>query len=224
MNFEQMNNNKVYIAGKVVSEPKFSYEVFGEGFYEFNLEVKRLSDISDVIPVTISERLMQAENIIMGSNLAGVGQFRSYNKLIDGKSKLMLTVFIRELKEYDESINPNQIETTGYVCKEPIYRTTPFKREIADVLIAVNRSFNKSDYLPCIAWGRNAKYVSTLNVGDKLEMVGRIQSRVYQKRIDENTVEEKVAYEISLNKIIKSDNQNDLNVDGLSDFNYYANI
>ncbi len=224
MNFEQMNNNKVYIAGKVVSEPKFSYEVFGEGFYEFNLEVKRLSDISDVIPVTISERLMQAENIIMGSNLAGVGQFRSYNKLIDGKSKLMLTVFIRELKEYDESINPNQIEITGYVCKEPIYRTTPFKREIADVLIAVNRSFNKSDYLPCIAWGRNAKYVSTLNVGDKLEMVGRIQSRVYQKRIDENTVEEKVAYEISLNKIIKSDNQNDLNVDGLSDFNYYANI
>ena len=219
-----MNNNKVYIAGKVVSEPKFSYEVFGEGFYEFNLEVKRLSDISDVIPVTISERLMQAENIIMGSNLAGVGQFRSYNKLIDGKSKLMLTVFIRELKEYDESINPNQIEITGYVCKEPIYRTTPFKREIADVLIAVNRSFNKSDYLPCIAWGRNAKYVSTLNVGDKLEMVGRIQSRVYQKRIDENTVEEKVAYEISLNKIIKSDNQNDLNVDGLSDFNYYANI
>ena len=136
----------------------------------------------------------------------------------------MLTVFIRELKEYDESINPNQIEITGYVCKEPIYRTTPFKREIADVLIAVNRSFNKSDYLPCIAWGRNAKYVSTLNVGDKLEMVGRIQSRVYQKRIDENTVEEKVAYEISLNKIIKSDNQNDLNVDGLSDFNYYANI
>ncbi len=224
MNFEQMNNNKVYIAGKVVSEPKFSYEVFGEGFYEFNLEVKRLSDISDAIPVTISERLMQAENIIMGSNLAGVGQFRSYNKLIDGKSKLMLTVFIRELKEYDENINPNQIEITGYVCKEPIYRTTPFKREIADVLIAVNRSFNKSDYLPCIAWGRNAKYVSTLNVGDKLEMVGRIQSRVYQKRIDENTVEEKVAYEISLNKIIKSDNQNDLNVDGLSDFNYYANI
>ena len=224
MNFEQMNNNKVYIAGKVVSEPKFSYEVFGEGFYEFNLEVKRLSDISDVIPVTISERLMQAENIIMGSNLAGVGQFRSYNKLIDGKSKLMLTVFIRELKEYDESINPNQIEITGYVCKEPIYRTTPFKREIADVLIAVNRSFNKSDYLPCIAWGRNAKYVSTLNVGDKLEMVGRIQSRVYQKRIDENTVEEKVAYEISLNKIIKSENQSDLNVDGLSDFNYYANI
>ena len=133
-------------------------------------------------------------------------------------------LFRSELKEYDENINPNQIEITGYVCKEPIYRTTPFKREIADVLIAVNRSFNKSDYLPCIAWGRNAKYVSTLNVGDKLEMVGRIQSRVYQKRIDENTVEEKVAYEISLNKIIKSDNQNDLNVDGLSDFNYYANI
>lgn len=225
MNFEQMNNNKVYIAGKVVSEPKFSYEVFGEGFYEFNLEVKRLSDISDIIPVTISERLLQTENILVGSYLAGVGQFRSYNKLVDGKSKLMLTVFIRELRQYDENVNPNQIEITGYVCKEPIYRTTPFKREIADVLIAVNRSFNKSDYLPCIAWGRNAKYVSSLNVGDKLEMVGRIQSRVYQKRIDENTVIEKVAYEISLNKIVKTSDQTELNInENLSDFNYYANI
>ena len=225
MNFEQMNNNRVYIAGKVVSEPKFSYEVFGEGFYEFNLEVKRLSEISDVIPVTISERLLQGGTIELNSLIAGVGQFRSYNKMVDGKSKLMLTVFIRELKEYDESINPNQIEITGYVCKEPIYRTTPFKREIADVLIAVNRSFNKSDYLPCIAWGRNAKFVSTLNVGDKLEMVGRIQSRAYQKRIDENVVENKIAYEISLNKIVKADaTENSILSESETDFGYYANI
>lgn len=223
MNFEQMNNNKVYVAGKVVSEPKLSYEVFGEGFYEFDLEVRRLSDISDIIPVTISERLMQLQNVVVGTMIAGVGQFRSYNKIIDNKSKLMLTVFIRELKEYDETINPNQIELIGYVCKEPIFRTTPFKREIADVLIAVNRSFNKSDYLPCIAWGRNAKFVSTLNVGDRLEMVGRIQSRVYQKRIDENTVEEKIAYEISLNKIVKSlDQSNFSQTEG--EVNYYLNV
>ena len=225
MNFEQMNNNKVYIAGKVVSEPKFSYEVFGEGFYEFNLEVKRLSDISDIIPVTISERLFKADNIVCNTLIAGVGQFRSYNKMVDGKSKLMLTVFIRELLDYDENVNPNQIEITGYVCKDPIYRITPFKREIADVLIAVNRSFNKSDYLPCIAWGRNAKYVSTLCVGDKLEMVGRIQSRVYQKRIDDNTTENKVAYEISLNKIVKATEQNnEILKENFNNINYYANV
>lgn len=222
MNFEQMNNNRVYIAGKVVSEPKFSYEVFGEKFYEFSLEVKRLSDICDIIPVTISDRLIEDKIIEIGCYLAGVGQFRSYNKIIDGKSRLMLTVFIRELKEYDESINPNQIEITGFVCKEPIYRTTPFKREIADVLIAVNRSFNKSDYLPCIAWGRNAKFVGSLSVGDKLEMIGRIQSRPYQKRLDDNTVENKVAYEISLNKITKSDSGLLLEENNYN--SYYANL
>ncbi len=201
MNFEQMNNNKVYIAGVVASEPQFSYEIFGEGFYEFQLEVKRLSESSDIIPITISERLIKNDNITKGSLIAGIGQFRSYNKLVDDKSKLMLTVFIRELVPYDESVNPNQIELTGFICKEPIYRTTPFKREICDVLIAVNRSYNKSDYLPCIAWGRNAKYVSSLNVGDKLSMTGRIQSRIYQKKIGDELVE-KVAYEISLSKII----------------------
>ena len=201
MNFEQMNNNKVYIAGVVASEPQFSYEIFGEGFYEFQLEVKRLSESSDIIPITISERLIKNDNITKGSLIGGIGQFRSYNKLVDDKSKLMLTVFIRELVPYDESVNPNQIELTGFICKEPIYRTTPFKREICDVLIAVNRSYNKSDYLPCIAWGRNAKYVSNLNVGDKLSMTGRIQSRIYQKKIGDELVE-KVAYEISLSKII----------------------
>ena len=200
MNFEQMNNNKVYVAGEVVSEPKFSYEVFGEGFYEFDLLVKRLSDASDVIPVTISERLLTEGEIVLGKKIACSGQFRSYNKLVEEKSKLMLTVFVREVLEYDPSVNPNQIELTGFVCKEPIYRTTPFKREISDVLIAVNRSYNKSDYLPCIAWGRNAKFVKNLSVGDKLQMCGRIQSRVYQKKIDDEVVE-KTAYEISLSKI-----------------------
>ncbi|MBQ2864547.1 MAG: single-stranded DNA-binding protein [Clostridia bacterium] len=223
MNFEQMNNNKVYIAGIVASKPQFSYEVFGEGFYEFNLEVKRLSDASDLIPITISERLLKEQQIEIGSKLAGAGQFRSYNKLEGEKSKLMLTVFIRELLPFDETLNPNQIELTGFVCKEPIYRTTPFKREITDVLIAVNRSYNKSDYLPCIAWGRNAKFVKNLSVGDKLNMVGRIQSRVYQKKIGDQVLE-KVAFEISLSKITKVESDalvETINYNATQ--NYYAN-
>lgn len=223
MNFEQMNNNKVYVAGEVVSEPKFSYEVFGEGFYEFDLLVKRLSDASDVIPVTISERLLTEGEIVLGKKIACSGQFRSYNKLVEEKSKLMLTVFVREILEYDPSVNPNQIELTGFVCKEPIYRTTPFKREISDVLIAVNRSYNKSDYLPCIAWGRNAKFVKNLSVGDKLQMCGRIQSRVYQKKIDDEVVE-KTAYEISLSKITKITDEDRYSVVDYSyQNNYYAN-
>ena len=224
MNFEQMNNNKVYIAGTVVNQPKFSYEVFGEGFYEFELEVKRLSDATDIIPVTVSERLLKEEDIKVGNKIAGTGQFRSYNKLVEDKSKLMLTVFIRELVPYDETINPNQIELTGFVCKEPIYRTTPFKREITDVLIAVNRSYNKSDYLPCIAWGRNAKFVKNLSVGDKLNMVGRIQSRVYQKRVDDQ-VFEKTAYEISLSKVSKIEKEESLIEVATYEYskNYYAN-
>ncbi len=226
MNFEQMNNNKVYIAGMVVSKPEFSYEVFGEGFYEFNLEVKRLSDTTDIIPITISERLLKEQEINVGNLIAGSGQFRSYNKQVDEKSKLMLTVFIRELLPYSETENPNQIELTGFVCKEPIYRTTPFKREITDVLIAVNRSYNKSDYLPCIAWGRNAKFVKNLNVGDKLNMVGRIQSRVYQKKVGDQ-IFEKVAFEISLSKVTKLENEHEpiLNLSTYmpSQPNYYAN-
>lgn len=223
MNFEQMNNNKVYIAGEIISEPKYSYEVFGEGFYEFDLLVKRLSEANDIIPVTISERLLNSDSIKVGNKIAAIGQFRSYNKLVEDKSKLILTVFIRELVPYDESQNPNQIELTGFVCKEPIYRTTPFKREITDVLIAVNRSYNKSDYLPCIAWGRNAKYVKNLSVGDKLVMSGRIQSRIYQKKIGEDVVE-KVAYEISLSKITKIEPEIVQNIEEYSyQNNYYAN-
>ena len=207
MNFEQMNNNKVYVAGEVVSEPKFSYEVFGEGFYEFDLLVKRLSDASDVIPVTISERLLTEGEIVLGKKIACSGQFRSYNKLVEEKSKLMLTVFVREVLEYDPSVNPNQIELTGFVCKEPIYRTTPFKREISDVLIAVNRSYNKSDYLPCIAWGRNAKFAKSLRVGDRIQMWGRVQSREYDKKLENGDVIKKVAYEISVAKLEKIENE-----------------
>lgn len=204
MNFGQMENNKVFLAGEIVSKPTYSHEMFGEAFYEFNLKVRRLSDSYDILPVTISERLIN-DTIEVGKKVGVNGQFRSYNKLDGEKSRLMLTMFIREVVEYDENVNPNRIEITGYVCKEPIYRTTPFKREICDLLIAVNRNYNKSDYLPCIAWGRNARFVKNFEVGEKLTVCGRIQSREYQKRLDNDEVVTKTAYEVSLSKITRDD-------------------
>ena len=205
MSFE-FNNNRVYLVGKVVSEPRFSHEVYGEGFYDVFLEVDRLSEQKDIIPITISERLFSDNTFTIGSTIALNGQFRSYNKFIDGKSKLMLTVFVRELVEPDGALNSNVIELTGYICKEPIYRTTPFKREICDCLIAVNRAYNKSDYLPCIAWGRNARFVSGLSVGDKPYLTGRIQSREYQKRLDDDSIVTRTAYEVSVSKVSDHDN------------------
>lgn len=152
-------NNRVYLNGEIVSEAAFSHEVYGEGFYEMSVLVKRLSGQADILPVTISERLIQDKQLGIGSEISAIGQFRSYNKLVDGKSKLMLTVFVRELLEGEAQKNPNSIVLSGYICKQPVYRTTPFNREIADLLVAVNRSYNKSDYIPCIAWGRNARFV-----------------------------------------------------------------
>ena len=211
MDFDLMKNNKVNISGEVVSELKFSHSIYNEGFYEFDLKVVRLSDSFDIIPITISERILQEFPIKVGDKISGSGQFRSYNKLEDGKSKLMLTVFLREVYPYSENDNPNFIEITGYVCKEPVFRTTPFKREISDVLLAVNRCYNKSDYLPCIAWGRNARFVKNFNVGDKVVVQGRIQSREYQKKINDELVT-KVAYEVSLNKIELIKETNDIDV------------
>ena len=201
MNYELMNNNKVFLIGKVESEPVFSHETFGEGFYEIKLSVPRLSDHMDLIPITVSEKLLAKDQFKIGNKVAIKGQFRSYNKIVDNKSKLMLTVFVRELIEIDDSMNPNIIEIEGFVCKPPVYRTTPFKREICDVLVAVNRAYNKSDYLPCIAWGRNARYIKDAEVGAKVSIVGRIQSREYQKKLSEDEIETKTAYEISVNKI-----------------------
>ena len=210
MNYEFMENNEVFLIGTVQSEPQFSHEVFGEGFYELYLSVKRLSDHNDIIPITISERLLNDRDFKIGNTIAIKGQFRSYNKLVDNKSKLMLTVFVRELTEVDESMNPNIIELSGYVCKPPIYRTTPFKREISDLLLAVNRAYNKSDYLPCIAWGRNARFIKSATVGQKVFLSGRIQSREYQKKISDQENLIKTAYEISISKISFVDNAQSL--------------
>ena len=201
MNYEMMNNNKVFLLGKIETETVFSHETFGEAFYEMQMSVPRLSEHNDLIPITVSEKLLTNNKFDVGNKVAIKGQFRSYNKLVDGASKLVLTVFVREIIEVDESMNPNIIEIVGYVCKPPIYRTTPFKREICDVLVAVNRAYNKSDYLPCIAWGRNAKYIKDAEVGTQISIVGRIQSRDYQKKLSETETVTKTAYEISVSKI-----------------------
>ena len=205
MNYEQMSNNKLAITGKILEVPVFSHEVFGEGFYETKIEVKRLSEQVDILPITISERLIIEHDIKVGDVISVSGQFRSYNKMVDDKSRLMLTVFVREILDDEVIINGNNIDIVGYICKPPVYRTTPFKREICDVLLAVNRAYNKSDYLPCIAWGRNARFVRDLGVGEKLEVQGRVQSRKYQKKIDETHSETRVAYEISLSSVIMVD-------------------
>lgn len=194
-----MQNNQVYLSGQIASEPEFSHEIMGEKFYDMKVSVARLSGQNDVIPITISDRLMEGGSFEIGNLIGLIGQFRSYNKIVDGKSKLVLRVFVRELCECDDNA-PNVIEIEGYVCKQPVYRTTPFKREIADLLVAVNRAYNKSDYIPAIAWGRNARYASTFRVGEKIHLVGRIQSRVYQKALDDGSVEERVAYEVSITK------------------------
>lgn len=206
MNYTEKQNNKVYIFGEVLTKAVFSHEVYGEGFYELNVSVKRLSGQADVLPVTISERLIEANKIEVGSKLCAIGQFRSYNKLIDGKSRLMLTVFVRELCEEERPQNPNTIALSGYVCKPPIYRTTPFNREIADILLAVNRAYNKSDYIPCIAWGRNARFVKNIAVGEKIAISGRIQSREYTKKVSEFETKVMTAYEVSISRLAAYDN------------------
>ncbi len=224
MNYNNLKNNIVNIHGEIYTMPEYSHEVYGEEFYEFILKVNRLSDSYDLVPVTISNRLINDFKI--GKKIGIEGQFRSYNKQVDNKSKLMLTVFVRNLVDYNELTNPNYIEVIGYVCKEPTYRTTPFNREICDILIAVNRSYNKSDYLPLIAWGRNARYSKNFKVGDRIKIVGRIQSRDYVKKISDEESVTKTAYEVSLNKIEKLVDEVEIQKNrmqiGLVD-NYYAN-
>ena len=196
------DNNSILIGGVVVSEPEFSHEVFEEKFYSFNLETKRLSDYNDVLPVIISERLIDIKSIKNGLLVKIKGQFRSYNKLVDNKSKLVLSIFAKEIEvvEDESVITLNEANFIGYICKNPIYRKTPLGREIADVLVAVNRSYKKSDYIPCILWGRNAKFCETISVGSRVKLTGRIQSRKYEKKLEDGTVLSKVAYEVSISK------------------------
>lgn len=209
-----LENNEVLIIGKAVSEMRYSHKVYGEGFYSFDLEVPRLSESADILPVTISERLLPSLGNIEGKTLDIVGQFRSYNQYEEGKNRLILTIFALEIKEVPEQEmqkNKNYIYLNGFVCKEPVYRTTPFGREITDILVAVNRSYHKSDYIPCITWGRNARYAQNLHTGNHIQVWGRIQSRQYQKKLESGEVMSKVAYEISISKMeIAEDNNKEI--------------
>jgi primosomal replication protein N len=192
------------LVGKIVSEQKYSHEIYGEKFFSFNLEVIRLSANTDIIPITVSERLLTDVELTIGKNVEVEGQFRSYNNYENEKNRLILTVFAKEIKEIEISeeigkdVVTNEVRLVGYVCKKPIYRTTPFGREIADMLLAVNRAYNKSDYIPCIAWGRNARFCQNISVGTEVKIVGRVQSRTYEKKHEDGTVEARVAYEVSI--------------------------
>ncbi|MGN0351708.1 MAG: single-stranded DNA-binding protein [Roseburia sp.] len=197
-------NNQVSIVGEIVSDFRFSHEVYGEGFYLVDISVNRLSNIVDYIPVMISERLIDVEQNYIGQYLYVTGQFRSFNRHEEKKNRLVLSVFAREVEFMDgpeEDIKSNQIFLDGYICKEPIYRKTPLGREIADLLIAVNRSYGKSDYIPCICWGRNARFASGFDVGGHVQVWGRIQSREYVKKISEEETEKRIAYEVSVSKV-----------------------
>ncbi|WP_026477072.1 single-stranded DNA-binding protein [Alkaliphilus transvaalensis] len=203
-----IDSNMVTLVGKVAGEKEFSHEMYGEGFYNYKIEIPRLSDVSDQLPMTISERLLFDSKLNTGDTVKVEGQLRSYNKFTDGNNRLVLTVFARDLEvlpSEEEIKNPNQIYLEGYICKPPVYRETPFGREITDLLIAVNRPYNKSDYIPCIAWGRNARFSAKLQVGDHVRSWGRIQSRNYQKKLPDGTVLNKVAYEVSISKMEKID-------------------
>lgn len=206
-----MENNQVVVVGTIVSEFKYSHEIFGEGFFMVDVEVPRLSDSTDIIPVMISERLMDTNRDYRGTMVMVTGQFRSYNRHEEKKNRLILSVFAREIEVVDElleSSKSNQIFLDGYICKEPIYRKTPLGREIADLLIAVNRPYGKSDYIPCICWGRNARFAGKLDVGERIQIWGRIQSREYQKKVGEETIVSRVAYEVSVNKLeLKGDEE-----------------
>lgn len=198
------DNNQVSIAGEVASEFTFSHDVFGEGFYILDVLVSRLSNSYDIIPIMVSERLIDVKQDYTGKFVEIMGQFRSYNRHEESRNKLVLSVFARDIKiveELVEDAKPNFIFLDGYVCKPPIYRKTPLGREIADILLAVNRPYGKSDYIPCISWGRNARFAEAFAVGGHVQVWGRIQSREYQKKISETEFEKRVAYEVSVSKL-----------------------
>ena len=199
-----IENNQVTVMGEIVSDFSFSHEIFGEGFYMVDVRVQRLSESYDVIPVMVSERLLDVSADYMGMLICVNGQFRSYNRHEERKNRLVLSVFAREVEfveEMEESSKTNQIYLDGYICKEPIYRKTPLGREIADLLLAVNRPYGKSDYIPCICWGRNARFAASFDVGEHVQVLGRIQSREYIKKLTETETEKRTAYEVSVSKL-----------------------
>ena len=218
METSYLENNHLVLVGKKKKKKRFSHEIYGEKFYVFDLEVARLSDTTDIIPVTASERILNDELISLGNRIVIKGQFRSYNSYEGERSRLILTVFAKDIvyetdlpEEEQEELRKtsNKVVLSGYICKKPIYRQTPFGREIADILLAVNRAYNKSDYIPSIAWGRNARYCKNLLTGTEVKVVGRVQSRNYEKKHEDGTIENRVAYEVSIGslEIVSEDNE-----------------
>ena len=213
MDTNYLENNYLTLVGKVTGEKKFSHEIYGERFYIFNLTIPRLSGNADIIPITVSERLIKEETLNEGKKLLVKGQFRSYNSYENEKNRLILTVFANDIVELEENDQEeenemvrkdtitNEVVLVGFICKKPIYRQTPFGREISDLLLAVNRAYNKSDYIPCIAWGRNARFCQNLEVGSQVKVVGRVQSRTYEKKHEDGTIENRVAYEVSVGSL-----------------------
>lgn len=208
-----LENNHLVLVGKVTSDKTYSHETYGEKFYIFDLEVPRLSSAVDIIPITVSERLLTDLNLEIGTKLSIEGQFRSYNSYQNERNKLILTVFAKDIveikdepkkedsEEEKKDVVTNEVTLSGYVCKKPIYRQTPFDREISDLLLAVNRAYNKSDYIPCIAWGRNARFCQNMEVGTEVKIVGRVQSRKYEKKFEDGTSETRIAYEVSISSM-----------------------
>ena len=210
MSEKMIENNKVSVIGEIVSDFSFSHEVFGEGFYMVDVAVSRLSQQADVIPLMISERLVDVSQDYRGQTVEAIGQFRSYNRHEGVKNRLMLSVFVREIhfiEEFTDYTKTNQIFLDGYICKLPIYRKTPLGREIADLLLAVNRPYGKSDYIPCISWGRNARYAAGFTVGTRVRIWGRVQSREYTKKLSDTECEKRVAYEVSISKLECGDDE-----------------
>ncbi len=212
------DNNQVAIVGEVVTNFEFSHEVYGEGFYVLQVAVRRLSSSNDIIPLMISERLINVNDDYVGKIIEVNGQFRSYNRHEENHNRLVLSVFVREVNVLEgeenvpEDINPNSIELDGYICKPPVYRKTPLGREIADILLAVNRPYGKSDYIPCICWGRNARFAQKFQVGGHLKLWGRIQSREYQKKISETEYDKRIAFEVSVSKMEYEENINSVDI------------
>ncbi len=190
-------NNRMIACGKLEGAPVLSHEVMNEPFYTGTLVVKRLSGAVDRLPITLPGKLIADAHLPLDALLLVSGQVRSYNKVVEGAGRLMVTLFVQSLSLTNDNETMNRVELTGALCKPPIYRSTPFGREICDMMIAVNRAFGKSDYIPCIAWGRNAQYASRFRVGDRVRVTGRLQSREYQKLTDNGEYVVRNAFEVS---------------------------
>lgn len=190
-------SNSYECCGTVASAPKLDHVVRDEEFYSFNVVTARNSGAYDTVPVVMSKCIIDDENIKYGSRVHFKGQIRTYNK----ERHLMVYAYAMEVIKDDNANDINKFEGDGFICKDTVYRETPNGRQICDIMIAVNRCYGKSDYMPCIAWGRNAVRSGKFEVSDHVLVEGRFQSRGYHKVTDTGETVKKIAYEVSLSSI-----------------------